>query len=189
MAATLPTFTARKIQSSQFGEEGLIDDALNWIGIRNRWCFEVGAADGRYLSNTLHWRDDGWEAVLIDANQEHFESMWSVARNNEYPVLCRIGPDDIDRILGEHDVPTDLDLGVLDIDGQDWHCWEGMKVYRPRLMLVEVATHAPGAVPPLGGNGQAGIGEIDKLAATKKYTRIGRTHCNGLYVANEEIPA
>ena len=42
--------------TSQFGEDGFISAALKHIGITNRWCFEVGAGDGKWLSNTWSLR-------------------------------------------------------------------------------------------------------------------------------------
>jgi len=183
-----PQFDAKKLGHSQFGEEGIVEHALAWIGVKNRWCFEVGASDGETLSNTKYWRDQGWDAVLIEASEGSFQKLKSSCRENERAVQCKIEQYDLDRILAEHGAPRDMDFGSLDIDGQDWYCWSGMIEYRPRVMIVEIATGGPGTVPEPGKPGQAGIHDIDRLAYAKYYTRVGQTHCNAIYVANEAKP-
>ena len=60
---------------TQFGEDGLIAACLEKIGETNRHCFEIGAADGRFFSNTLRLREDGWRAVLIEAGREQFNKL------------------------------------------------------------------------------------------------------------------
>lgn len=168
---------------SQFGEDGLIAAVFERIGERNRWCFEVGAHDGRWLSNTLRLRQAGWSAVLIEADEEQFAKLKSHARENVFPVHDRIGPDSLDRVLAAHGAPADLDLGVIDIDGQDYWAWQGMTAFRPRVMLVEYSPY--GTVedfPGLGEEGQAGINPILRLGAEKEYIPLAVTICNVLFV-------
>jgi hypothetical protein len=38
--------------TSQFGEDGIIEEVLNRIGIENASCVEFGAWDGKHFSNT-----------------------------------------------------------------------------------------------------------------------------------------
>lgn len=52
--------------TSQTGEDGIIAGILERIGTRNRWCFEVGAADGQRLSNTWALFRDGWQCVFCE---------------------------------------------------------------------------------------------------------------------------
>ena len=178
--------------SSQFGEDGLIEAALERIGITNRWCFEVGAADGEFFSNTKRLRENGWNCVLIEADQERFGQLEKLATNQVRCVHEQIGPLSLDRILSVAGCPFEPDLGVIDIDGQDFWCWAGLRLYRPRLMLVEFwPTHdAEGTrfIPVLGGDnsqGQAALGPICDLGRAKGYEPILRTHCNVLFVKRE----
>lgn len=174
---------------SQFGEDGLIAAALDKIGTRNRWCFEVGAGDGIENSNTKALRDAGWLAVLIEADRKRYldcvASSEIAGRVRVFYYL--IMPDSLDKILAAYGAPLDLDFGVIDIDGQDWHVFEGLKVYRPRLLLVEYNIQ-DSEVPPLGGPGQAGLSEILALGKSKGYTALCRTNCNVLFCAEEALP-
>jgi len=38
-------------------------------------CVEVGAVDGRYLSNTLHFEELGWQCLCIEPNSYYHEAL------------------------------------------------------------------------------------------------------------------
>ena len=38
-------------------------------------CVEVGAVDGRYLSNTLHFEESGWQCLCIEPNSYYHEAL------------------------------------------------------------------------------------------------------------------
>jgi len=171
---------------SQFGEDGLIEGIFAEIGITNRWCFEVGAADGVFYSNTKLWRDQDWSAVLVEAHLPYFEKLKAFENERVRCVCERIGPDSLDHILADAGAPIDLDLGIIDIDGQDWWIFDGLKVYKPRCLMVEIADGAPEeAVPPIGGPGQAGQTAIVELGKTKGYRLVATTKVNALFVRED----
>lgn len=172
--------------TSQFGEDGLIAALFERIGIRNRWCFEVGAADGLFFSNTKRLRDEGWEAVLIEGDEDKFEKLFEHAGDHIYTVKEWICPDSLDLILATAGAPTDLDLGVIDIDGQDYWVWKGMQTYRPRVILIEYSPYGlDDYLVPEGEAGQAGIDPIVRLGEAKGYTALCRTFCNVLFVEKQ----
>jgi hypothetical protein len=174
--------------TSQFGEDGLIRAAFERIGITNKWCFEVGAADGIGLSNTKQWRDEGWNAVLIEADAKKFAQLEQHKTDREHVIHEKIGSDSLDQLLGALAVPTDMDLGVIDIDGQDYWVWDGMKKYTPRVMLVEFSPYGTGAADRLcerDGPGQTGLNPILALGESKGYMAVVKTFCNVLFVRKE----
>ncbi len=172
---------------TQYGEDGLIEAAFEKFGIANEWCFEVGAADGVFYSNTLRLRNAGWSAVLIEAGADQFAKLSEFASWRVRTIHETIGPASLDRILRESNAPRQLDLGVIDIDGQDWWAWDGMQEFRPRLMLVEFFPREGSPVPDLGGEGQASMEPIVQLGISKQYTPLVATHVNVLFVANEVL--
>lgn len=174
--------------TSQFGEDGLVEACLEHFGTTNRWCFEVGASDGLALSNTHRLRCAGWSAVLIESDPFAFGRLCDQRSDKVACIHETIGPESLDRILADNGCPVDLDFGSLDIDGQDWWCWDGMKRFRPRLMLVEFEYlsegHAP-SVPKLGGPGQANYKAIEQLGISKGYTPLAKTNVNLLFCKTE----
>lgn len=173
--------------SSQYGEDGLIHTVFDWIGVTNRWCFEVGAADGQFYSNTLQWRYNyGWSAVLMEQGDSQFATLSeNHARENVHCVHECV--TDLDDVLSRFSVPHNLDLGVIDIDGQDYWLWHDMAVYRPRVMLVEFHWSRGTDYIPERGNGsdQAGSDALMSLGASKGYTAVARTHVNLLFVRDD----
>jgi len=167
---------------SQFGEDGLIEAVFDRIGMHNRWCFEVGASDGETLSNTKVLRDDGWDAVLIEAEPHQFEKLRRFESERVRCVNEHIGPASLDRILRNHSAPRAPDFGSLDIDGQDYWAWAGMVDYVPRVMLVEYAIGTGDFIPPVGGEGQAKFDPIVALGRSKGYAPVIATYVNVLFV-------
>ena len=180
--------------TSQFGEDGLIEAVLERIGETNRWCFEVGAADGLFFSNTKRLRDAGWCAVLIEGDATKANDCRKFENQRVQVIQQKIGQDSLDRILDGCAAPMRPDLGVIDIDGQDYWAWSGLKTYRPRVMLVEFMYlndnfSDPAFIPPLNGDGQAGLDAIIGLGAEKSYVALAHTFCNVLFVDEKVWPS
>lgn len=168
--------------TSQFGEDGLIAAALDRFGITNRWCFEVGAHDGLFYSNTKVLRDDGWDSVLIESDDGRYARLAKLADDRTRCIHETVGPHSLDRILKECGAPCDLDFGCIDIDAQDYWVWDGMKLYRPRLMLVEFERSEVQYIPDFGATtGQATLEPILKLGMHKGYMPLAITEVNVLF--------
>jgi hypothetical protein len=170
--------------TSQFGEDGLIEAVLERIGEQHRWCFEVGASDGALYSNTLRLRDLGWNAVLIEADQFLAEQCRRFENDRVRVIHERIGSESLDALLTRAG-SFSYDLGVIDIDGQDYWAWQGMTC-QPRVMLVEFGYwNKPEVIPPRGSPDtdlQASFEAIVNLGREKGYTAVARTYCNVLFV-------
>ncbi len=174
--------------TSQFGEDGLVEAALKHLGEKNRWCFEVGAADGFFFSNTAWLRGEGWTAVLIEGDEEKYAELQKLESPTIFTVQERIASDSLDRILEQHGAPRDLDFGVIDIDGQDYWAWSGMREYKPRLILLEFAFKTEWQeefVPDRAAPGQANYKAIRRLGAEKGYEALAKTHCNILFARSD----
>jgi hypothetical protein len=156
---------ARNVHT-QYGEDGLLEAIFERIGETNRWCFEVGAYDGLTFSNVARLMDDGWSAVLVEADAD---------------------------LLVEAGLPDEPDLGVIDIDEQDFWLWAGMQRIRPRVMVVEFGLGRPvDQVPPLSDEQrepipiiQAGKNMIHYLGRAKGYIPIAVTEANILFVRTD----
>ena len=170
---------------SQFGEDGLLAGLFDRIGTENRWCFEVGASDGLIYSNTKVLRDQQWSAVLIESSEKLVADLTHLAakETNSRVVGVEVGGDvTLDELLEYADAPYDMDLGVIDIDGQDYWLWKDMTQFSPRVMLVEYAyKELSHFVPDRGGDGQAELAAIVDLGVSKGYRALVVTPCNVLF--------
>jgi hypothetical protein len=135
--------------TSQCGEDGVIRRALEIVGDRNRWCVEFGAGDGTRMSNTFALIDrDDYSAVLIESDPARFDALERTYTGRpDVTALHRLvgfeGPDRLDRILAPTSVPVDFDVLSIDIDGNDYHVWEALEHYRPKLVVIEFNPRSP----------------------------------------------
>jgi hypothetical protein len=170
---------------TQFGEDGLIAATLQKIGETNRHCFEIGAADGRFFSNTMRLRELGWYAVLIEANAEQYKKLQAEFGSESLCIQAECS--NLDDLLTATDIDRTPDLGIIDIDGQDYWLWNDMVQIRPRVMLVEISTQGRSMPVPERGEpypAQAGLKQIKELGESKGYTLVATTHCNALFIEN-----
>ena len=193
---------------SQFGEDGLLEAIFERIGTANRWCCECGAADGIFFSNSRKLIEEGWSAVLIEADEQQYTKLRELYYrkdaqglvHQDYPVTCyrrRVTPSNqgealtatFDQILSEQSAPLDLDLLVIDVDGQDYWLFNSLVKYHPRVVMVE---YDPAAdrdfIPPIGGAGQAGLNAIINLGIGKYYWPVAITTTNVIFVWQELCP-
>lgn len=184
--------TARaKNYYSQFGEDGMVDAIFELIGFANRWCFECGAADGIMFSNTRRLIERGWTALLVEQDEDSYKRLLTTATPKVTAVRGSLevhGENSLDAILKKYNAPKQPDLVSIDIDGQDWHVWNSLMHYWPRVVVIEHA--APGTgdekfIPLLGGPGIAGVWAMRTLAASRGYAVIAETFTNSICVRKD----
>lgn len=183
---------ARNLPYSQYGEDGILQAIFDRIGTTSRWCCEAGAGDGLFFSNTRRLIEQGWHAVLIEADFEKVNRCAELNADNErvktvLELIRPLGMDSLDAILAYHQVPTDIDLLVLDIDGQECYVLNALCDYRPRVLMVEYNPYVdPMFMPALGApTGQAGLQVMSCIALARGYFPIVRTECNLICVRKE----
>lgn len=169
--------------TSQTGEDGIIAGIFERIGTRSRWCFEVGAADGQRLSNTWALFRDGWQCVLIESDDWQFELL-TANRGGRARLFHEKVAGNLDAILESAGAPIDMDLGVIDIDGNELAVWREMRKYSPRVMVVEFNPDGDGVQ---GGctEWQAGLTTLEALGKYKGYRLIVSTACNAFFVRED----
>lgn len=177
---------------SQFGEEGILEKALELIGVEKGWCVEFGAWDGKLLSNTYHFIQNGYSAVLIEGSEQRYDVL---KRNfKEYqsviPVNAFVGferNDNLDTILEKTPIPEDFDLLSIDIDGNDYHVWDAMTKYRPKLVIIEYNPTIPNEIEfvqekNFSVSQGSSARSMNELAKSKGYELISTTVTNAIFV-------
>jgi len=188
----LTEFSKRaKTYYSQNGEDGILEAIFEKIGIENKWCLEVGAADGILFSNTRHFVEQGWNALLIERDDEQFDRLV----NNILPYKKKVfvskenvgNEKGLDSLLAEFNVPKDIDLVCIDVDGQDWHIWNQMLEYKPRVIVCEYDPKRKDDdfIPIIGGEGQAGMRTTGWLASGKNYHNLIVTEYNIIAIRDD----
>ena len=182
--------------TSQAGEDGIIERVFSMIGASNKWCVEFGAWDGRHLSNTWNLLiNKKWYGVLIESDSARFQKLQQTHAHHDRAILVNrfitlYGGDSLDAVLAETPAPLDLDLISIDVDGQDWHLWNSLERYRPRLVIVEFNYSIPNDVyyvqdpDPNVHEGSSLLAMIE-LGKQKGYELIATTPLNAFFVVKE----
>jgi len=179
--------------TSQFGEDGIIEKALQLIDGSNRWCVEFGAWDGCYCSNThnLITKHD-YEAVLIEGAVRRFEELKKTFSGNDKVraintfVGFQLG-NGLDEILAKTPIPVDFDLLSIDIDGNDFHVWDSVWSYKPKIVVIEYNPTIPNGIDfvqpadPAISQGSS-ISSIVALGKRKGYELAAITRVNAILV-------
>jgi len=190
----------RADEFSQFGEDGVIRKIFEIIDEGSRWCVEFGAWDGKHLSNTHALMRKGWSGTFIEGNSERFRDLQGTyAGNPRANLICEMVDFDPDRnsldcLLKRTPIPERFDLLSIDIDGNDWHVWESVKHFRPRVVIIEFNPSAPNDVifvqeRDFTLNLGCSLLALIKLGLKKGYELVAVTANNALFVVREEFPA
>lgn len=134
---------------SQNGEDGVIAELVRRLGLdepADRWCVEVGAWDGKHLSNTFRLVEDrNWNAIYIEADPAKFRDLEATAAQHcsIEPILGAVGnPHEgrstLDALLSETPLPVAYDLLSIDIDSSDLEVWAQHREYRASIVVLEI---------------------------------------------------
>lgn len=173
---------------SQDGEDGILAAIFSRIGDGKKWCLECGASDGLWFSNTRRLIERDWNALLIEADHKSFARLEVNSAPFAGRVSCVRAMVDsencrLDDLLKKAGAPKDIDLAVIDVDGQDYYLFNSLLEYEPRVVVVEYEPRCdPDFIPALGADGQAGWNAICRLAAGKLYAPIMRNRWNMVLV-------
>lgn len=186
----------RKIVTSQWGEDGIIEEIFRRIGTEHDFCVEFGAWDGKHLSNTWDlWHNKGWSAILIEGDRERCEalekslqSFGKVKAHQAY--VAPAGENSLDDILTRLDAPRRLDLLSIDIDSDDYYIFESLTKFSPRLVVVEYNPTVPPEIDLVQAHGEyfgASARAMVNLAKKKGYRLVCCTQTNCFFVLDSEF--
>jgi hypothetical protein len=189
---------------SQNGEDGIIDEIFRRIGTTNRFAVEFGIGDGSECCTRRLFLEQGWGGLLIEGSEP-----WARAAGQAFAgrgvqvVHSFITLDSILGIFAGASVPRELDLLVVDIDGNDyWILGRILSAYRPRAFVVEYNGRW---VPPIewvmpydarhNWDGTvyfgASLASFAKLAGAHSYSLVGcdRNGVNAFFVRDDLLGA
>lgn len=196
--------------TSEHGEDGVIERIFSVIGDGSRlpaapgaaqalWCVELGALNGVHGSNVWHLiKEKGWSGVLIEADRTYFEKLEReyAGSKNVHSVNAFVsfeGEQSLDRLLAKTPMPHSFDLFSLDVDGAEYHLWDSMNAYRPRLMVVEFNPSIPNDVSfvqprDMGVFQGSSLRAFVELAKRKGYELIAANETNAFFVEKDLFP-
>jgi hypothetical protein len=126
---------------SQNGEDGIIQEIFNRIGLTNKYFVEFGVEDGLECNSTnLLYKQ--WKGLWIEGSSafskqitERFSDLIGKGHlqiKNEF-----INAENIESIFKSANVPAEPDLLSIDIDYNDYYVWKAIVNYNPRVVIIE----------------------------------------------------
>lgn len=190
-----------KNNTSQGGEDGILEELFRLLGIDSTstspYCVEIGAWDGKHLSNTyslLH--DRGWGGLLVEANSDRCQDMEALyASYDKVQCECSLvdlcGPSSLVNILDRHNVPQEFEFLSIDIDGADYHLWKSIdRHYLPKVVCIEFNPTITNDVyfiqpPSMDVHQGCSLLALIELGKEMNYTIVVTTLFNAIFVRND----
>lgn len=181
---------------SMMGEDGIIEEIFYRLNIKGGWVVEFGAADGKLLSNTyrLFSENKNFHAVLIEAETKDIPDLKKVEAKFAPRVVAiqamvmPEGESSLDSILGKTPIPKDFELLSVDVDSIDYQIWQGVKIYKPKVVVIEINSKIPALVPLVHGESEV-IGtsfmSMLTLGIKKGYTCV--CHNGNMFFVRDDL--
>lgn len=184
--------------NSQAGEDGVIAHIFQVIGFESYYAVEFGAWDGVYLSNVRNLiLNHDMNVLFIEGNPDKIKDGIQNYLNSpkvkfitEYIGIHKYRK--LEDILDENNVPVNLDILSIDIDGWDYWVWDSLEKYRPRVIVVEfnqtiyrdwVVINPRDEISRTGSSARA----LVELGVSKGYELLCITGTNLIFCVKEEF--
>lgn len=185
----------QKRVESQFGQDGVIEQIFKTISTTNKYFVEFGSSGNDIgMGNTSYLRKSGFDGLLMDG----FDRPYGIqVHDRKYDVKIEfVKPSNINELFKKYNVPQEFDFLSIDIDGQDFHVWNNLKNYSPRIVSIEMNYHIePGLdkVMPLNDDYiwdgtewyGSSITALKKLGNKKGYDLVCTCMSDAIFVKND----
>ena len=192
--------------TSQSGEDGMIEEIFKRLNIEKGVAVDIGAADGRWYSNTYSLVLNGWEVFEIEGSDNEGLKLIAEEHSNVRYKFCYVSDEDnernINKVLSEMNVPKEFDFLSIDIDSIEYWVLNILE-YSPKVICVEInpriypldmvyhirdekltKEEKCALNPP---QNVTGFGPIYKVCKEKGYHLIGCTNLNLFFLRNDLI--
>jgi len=176
---------------SQWGEDGILQFLTRVVPIAHRTFIEFGVEDFSESNCRFLMQKDNWRGFVIDGSADNVKSIrrapyfWRHELTAKQAFITR---ENIQELLAESGFDADLGVLSIDIDGNDYHVWQAIEAFHPRIVVCEynsVFGPADAITVPYQADFQrsvahhsnlywgASIAALTHLASTKGYSLVG----------------
>lgn len=125
---------------SQNGEDGILAEIFDRVGITNKSFVEFGVETG-IECNTVFLLSQGWNGLWIDGNEKHCTKIKEIFNHYIQDKKLQIKNDfitkeNINALIKGYYV-GEIDLLSVDIDRNDYDVWEAIECISPRVVVAE----------------------------------------------------
>lgn len=184
---------------SQCGQDGVLAKLFEMMQIDSGYCIEFGAWDGVHLSNTRNLLKTGrWGGCLMELDNNRFHKLNELYKERDDVAIVQraVGidkGDSLDDILDSVGAPESPDFLSIDIDSDDYHVWNALERYSPKVVLIENNPYIPFYVEyiqayksermPMGSSALS----VFLLGRRKGYTAVAYVGHDWLFVRDDLV--
>jgi hypothetical protein len=189
----------RRNVTSQCGEDGVIEHLLTLLPGVPKTCLEVGAGDGKALSNThTLWSKKGWRTLLIEGAPANAPLIEKLAFDNANVTAVSAyitpeGPQSLDAIVERTGFPSHLGVLSLDIDSNDLEVLENLRKVLADIVLIEFNHEIPPEIDYRDLPGDVffrhSARAVERVAKTRGYRLVACTGPNAILVREAALTA
>ena len=125
---------------SQWGEDGIIDWLISRLPGVSPTFVEFGVEDYREANTRLLLPLRNWRGLVIDGSDENVARIVrdEISWRHDLSARCAfVTTRNINALITEAGLPTDIGLLSIDIDGNDYWIWREITVVRPAIVVCE----------------------------------------------------
>ena len=132
---------------------------------------------------------------MIEANPSKFKDLLKNYQGNP-SVQCInalvdfAGSNSLDNILSKTRIPEEFDLLCIDVDGNDYHIWDSVCKYSPKVVIIEFNPSVPNDIMFIQDrnfelNHGSSLLAMIELGKKKGYKLVCATAFNGIFVKQQ----
>ncbi len=125
---------------SQYGDDGIIQFLLSAVPVSSDRFVEFGVEDYREATTRFLLQNDNWRGLIMDSDADNVATITRsyVYANHELTARAAwVTAENVNDLLTETGFTGSIGLLHIDIDGNDLHVWNALRVAQPDIVILE----------------------------------------------------
>ena len=130
----------RIFRFSQWGEDGILDWLITQLPILPKVFVEFGVENYRESNTRFLAVNANWRGLIIDGSLENIDDIKSQDiywRHDISAVHAFITSSNIEDLIMQNNIPENIGVLSIDIDGNDYWVWKAIQCVRPCIVVCE----------------------------------------------------
>ena len=125
---------------SQWGDDGIIQYLINYLGIENKFFVEFGVEDYMESNTRFLLLNNNWSGLVMDGNESNISKIINNEIYWKHDLIAKsafITSENINQLIDEEEINGNIGLLHIDIDGNDYWVWKALKTVDPIIIIIE----------------------------------------------------